>query len=88
VLVRAEDLLTGCEGLRSPLSEPGQSMLTSREREVAVMAADGHPSSHIAQRLGISVRTVDNLLARCYQKLQVPGRRDLPEALGLVGGPR
>lgn len=88
VLVQAEDLLAGCEGLRSPLSEPGQSLLTGREREVAVMAADGHSSSHIAQRLGISVRTVDNLLARCYQKLQVPGRRDLPEALGLVGGPR
>lgn len=82
---RAADLIDECEGLRSPLLSSVRAALTAREREVAVMAADGHPSSNIAERLGISVRTVDNLLARCYTKLDVSGRRDLPAALGLVG---
>jgi DNA-binding CsgD family transcriptional regulator len=85
---RATDLLEECEGLRTPLSSSVRAALTGREREVAVMAADGHPSAHIAERLGISVRTVDNLLARCYTKLDVSGRRDLPAALSLVGGVR
>lgn len=85
---RATDLIDECEGLRSPLASSVRAALTAREREVAVMAADGHPSSRIAERLGISVRTVDNLLARCYTKLDVSGRRDLPAALGLVGGVR
>jgi DNA-binding CsgD family transcriptional regulator len=88
VRVRADELLAECEGLRTPLASATHAALTSREREVAVMAADGEASRHIAERLGISVRTVDNLLARCYVKLGVSGRRDLAAALGLVGGVR
>jgi DNA-binding CsgD family transcriptional regulator len=85
---RADEALAGCEGLRTPLAHRAHASLTAREREVAVLAADGVPSSHIAERLGISPRTVDNLLARCYTKLQVAGRRELPEAMGLRGGSR
>ena len=51
-------------------------MLTPREREVALLAV-GHSSAQIAQRLGLSVRTVDNNLARAYAKLGVSGRTRL-----------
>lgn len=51
--------------------------LTPREREVAELAAAGATSRAIAEQLGISRRTVDNLLGRVYSKLGVPGRDGL-----------
>lgn len=56
---------------------PGAALLTAREREVTELAAAGWPSKHIAAQLGVSVRTVDNLLQRVYRKLDVRGRADL-----------
>jgi DNA-binding CsgD family transcriptional regulator/tetratricopeptide (TPR) repeat protein len=53
---------------------PGMAWLTAREREVAALAAGGYSSKDIASRLGVSVRTVDNLLQRVYRKLDVSGR--------------
>jgi DNA-binding NarL/FixJ family response regulator len=55
--------------------------LTNREREIAVMAAAGHPSKVIAERLYLSVRTVDNHLSRVYDKLGVASRAALATAL-------
>jgi DNA-binding CsgD family transcriptional regulator/tetratricopeptide (TPR) repeat protein len=56
---------------------PGFGLLTDREREVAELAATGDSSKAIAARLGVSVRTVDNLLHRVYRKLGVGGREGL-----------
>lgn len=61
--------------------------LTWREREVCELAADGTESRVVAERLGVSVRTVDNQLHRAYAKLDVSGRRQLSDALGLLGTP-
>jgi len=55
--------------------------LTAREREVALLAAAGHPSRVIAERLYLSFRTVDNHLRRIYEKLGIPGRAKLADAL-------
>lgn len=55
--------------------------LTEREREVARAAASRRRSQEIADELGISIRTVDNHLARAYRKLGVRGRLELAEAL-------
>jgi DNA-binding CsgD family transcriptional regulator len=55
--------------------------LTRREREIAVLAARGQPSRQIADRLHLSVRTVDNHLQNAYAKLGVTGRDQLAEAL-------
>jgi DNA-binding CsgD family transcriptional regulator/tetratricopeptide (TPR) repeat protein len=63
---------------------PGLAWLTAREREVATLAAAGGSSKDIASRLGVSVRTVDNLLLRVYRKLGVNGREALREA-GVAG---
>jgi DNA-binding CsgD family transcriptional regulator len=78
----AHALLDRCGGARTPalvgLKAPA---LTQRERQVALLAAQGLPSRAIAQRLGLSVRTVDNHLQVAYGKLGISGRRALAEAL-------
>ncbi len=55
--------------------------LTNRERDVATRAATGRSSKAIAHDLGLSVRTVDNVLQRVYTKLGIHGRAELPALL-------
>jgi DNA-binding NarL/FixJ family response regulator len=55
--------------------------LTRREREVATLAARGLPSPAIANRLCLSVRTVETHLARVYLKLGITSRAELGAAL-------
>ena len=76
---RAAMLHTSCEGARTPIVAQGTitADLTRREREVALLAAQGMTSRRIAAKLGVSVRTVDNQLGRVYTKLGVAGRREL-----------
>lgn len=63
------------------------SALTRREGEVAMLAAGGLSSSTIAERLCLSVRTVDTHLARVYFKLGIGGRTELTPAVLSGGGP-
>jgi DNA-binding CsgD family transcriptional regulator len=80
---RAAGLAAACEGARTPTLAPDAvtTVLTPREREVALLAA-GHASSRdIAVRLGLSVRTVDNYLSRTYTKLGVSSRTELAALL-------
>jgi DNA-binding CsgD family transcriptional regulator len=79
----ARELLPESSGVRTPpFSElPDVVPLTRREREVALLAAGGMPSKEIADRLYISVRSVDNHLSRVYFKLGVTGRSDLSNVL-------
>jgi DNA-binding CsgD family transcriptional regulator len=83
---RGLNAIARCTGnVRTPALEPllSRVRLTIREREVASLAAIGTPSKSIAAELGISARTVDNLLSRAYAKTGVNNRRDLGEVLGL-----
>lgn len=84
---RCTDLLEDCEGARTPVmrytSEP--SPLTEREREVVFMAAQGLSSKQIAERLVVSIRTVDNHLHHAYGKLGVRSREELVEVIGNPG---
>src|SRR5690606_33113278 len=71
---RARGVLTRrwarCPDAATPaLARQEPSRLTRRELEVAERAAAGTSSRVIAAELGISVRTVDNLLQRAYAKL-------------------
>ena len=81
---RAALWLTQCEGARPPtlLAAPEAADLTPREREIALLAAAGSSSREIADRLVISVRTVDNHLQSAYGKLGVTRRQDLAGVLG------
>ncbi len=55
--------------------------LTRREREIATMAAGGERNNDIAERLHVSVRTVETHLSRIYRKLGVGNRNELTAAL-------
>ena len=82
--VRSRALAARCEDAQTPALAWADDAddLTGREREVAELAAAGLSSRAIAERLGITTRTVDNLLGRVYVKLGVSGRRELVEVLG------
>ena len=84
---RAAVFLGQCEGSRTPGLVVGESVvpLSPREREVASLAADGVPSKEIAERLFLSVRTVNNHLQRVYTKLGVTSRAELGDALARRG---
>ena len=82
--LRATQLAERCAGVRTPaLVQPDAAVpLSAREREVAVLAGQGLASQDIADRLFLSVRTVNNHLQNVYAKLGVNRRDQLAEALG------
>jgi DNA-binding CsgD family transcriptional regulator len=82
---RASALLGRCPGAAPPWLPPRteDEPLSGRQREVAVLAARGLSSREIAERLFVSVRTVDNHLYRIYAKLGVESRDELAVALEL-----
>ena len=84
--VRAADLARRCQGAITPALRAiqTQAVLSSREIEVAALAAAGLANKEIATRLSVSVRTVENHLQRVYEKLGVARRADLGQALGSV----
>lgn len=55
--------------------------LTRREREIATLASSGLSSKAIAQRLTVSVRTVDSHLSRVFSKTGVHSREELARVL-------
>jgi DNA-binding CsgD family transcriptional regulator len=60
----------------------GCEALTHRERQVASLAAEGHSNREIAQKLVVTVKTVEWHLGHAYAKLGVKSRSQLPGALG------
>ncbi len=80
---RVETFLDHCDGPRPTglILSLAAPTLTRREREVALLAQTGLSSQAIAERLYLSVRTVDSHLASIYSKLGITGRRDLTAAL-------
>ena len=87
-----EQLAAQCEGANTPALSLTQDVerLSSREHEVALLAANGLTSRAIAERLFVSKRTVDNHLQRIYTKLGVTGRHQLATRLrdsGEISGP-
>ena len=61
--------------MRPPtVSGGGASMLTAREREVMLLAAEGLSNTKIARRLGISDNTVRVHLQHIYRKLRIRNR--------------
>lgn len=63
------------------LGRAAAQALTGRELEVARLAADGLSNQQIADRLHLSVRTVENHLHRAFRKLGVDSRAALADAL-------
>jgi DNA-binding CsgD family transcriptional regulator len=79
---RATVLSRAAGGLRTPaLDQLTPYELSTREREIATLAADGVSNRSIARRLVLSVRTVETHLAHVYDKLGINNRAALREAL-------
>ena len=85
---RVAELEGTLEGARTPglVVADAAAPVTPREREIALLAADGVASKEIAEQLFLSVRTVNNHLQKVYTKLGVTSRAELAAALGRESG--
>jgi DNA-binding NarL/FixJ family response regulator len=68
-----DDYVTRTRGSAGPLDA-----LTSRQREILQLVAEGHTSKAIAQRLGLSFKTID------AHRAQIMHRLDIHDLTGLV----
>lgn len=78
--------LAGRSGARTPAINAAARPLpiTDREREIAMLVATGLSNRQIADRLSVSVRTVDGHLYRIFAKLGIEHRDQLSRLLGEV----
>lgn len=86
---RTDHLAAACEGAHTPAVRLAAQPLplTGREREIATLAANGLTNREIADRLVVSVRTVEGHLYRANAKLGTSSRADLAYLLGGSGPP-
>jgi DNA-binding CsgD family transcriptional regulator len=77
---RWRELASGCDAPISLAPNIAAEPLTTREQEVALMISEGHTSREVADRLRLSVRTVDNHLAHVFTKLGIVSRAELRDA--------
>ncbi|KUI26127.1 helix-turn-helix transcriptional regulator [Mycobacterium sp. IS-1496] len=80
---RALKLAAECGGAITPAigSAARPLPLSSRELEVAVLVAEGLTNREVAERLTVSVRTVENHIYRSCAKLDLRDRADLAAAV-------
>ncbi|MGC4746843.1 helix-turn-helix domain-containing protein [Micromonospora sp. DT201] len=69
----------------SPPMDPADdpAYLSDSERRVAALAVAGYTNREIAEKLHITISTVEQHLTRAYRKLNVTGRSNLPASLHL-----
>ena len=79
-VVRARELFQADEGAPAPTFEGldvNTTTLTKREAQLVALAREGLSNAEIADRLVVSVRTVESHLYRAMHKLGISDRRDL-----------
>jgi DNA-binding CsgD family transcriptional regulator len=82
---RRELVATGLRPRRAQTE--GADALTPRQAEICQLAAAGTSNREIAQRLFLSIKTVETHLAAAYRKLAVATRAELVEALTPTSAP-
>ncbi|MCT9934383.1 helix-turn-helix transcriptional regulator [Planotetraspora sp. A-T 1434] len=84
-LAHAAMLAHVCQGARTPtLVDLATPRLTPRQRQIAGLAAAGLTNREIAERLGLSIRTVANQLCRMYEHLGSSDRTALGRLISLT----
>lgn len=74
-------------GSTRPVAEPSPAdRLSDRELEVVRLVAEGRSNEDIAERLGVSVRTVERHLSNVYLKLSLSGKSARAAAAAIVAG--
>ncbi|GAA2883207.1 helix-turn-helix transcriptional regulator [Nonomuraea rubra] len=77
-MISALSRATESDDVPAPLSGAVIGTLSGAERRVAALAAAGYANHEIADKLYITVSTVEQHLTRTYRKLNITGRADLP----------
>jgi DNA-binding NarL/FixJ family response regulator len=67
----------------APTSQGGFARLSGREREIAILVAEGHTNRSIGNTLFLSERTVQTHLSRILKVMGLPSRTAIPAALGV-----
>jgi DNA-binding CsgD family transcriptional regulator len=73
--------LRAAGGRSSEVDRTGAQDLTTSERRVAELAAEGRSNPEIAQALYVTRKTVETHLGHVYRKLHISGRAELGRAL-------
>ena len=60
--------------------------MTGSQREVALLATDGLTNRQIAERLFVTIKTVETHLMAVYRKLGIRRRDELAGALQVASG--
>ena len=83
----AEGLAAACGGIKTPaLTLAAQPLpMTTREREIASLAAQGLSNREIADRLVVSPRTVEGHIYRACTKLGLSDRKGLASLIRMAG---
>jgi DNA-binding CsgD family transcriptional regulator len=80
---RAEALAEQCGASTPALQASERLLLTDREREIVMLLGEGLSSPAIAQRLILSVRTVEGHIYRARAKTGISSRDELAALLPL-----
>ncbi len=64
-------------------TDGGFASLSDREREIAILVAEGHTNRSIGSTLFLSERTVQTYLSRVLSVMRLPSRTAIPAALGV-----
>jgi DNA-binding CsgD family transcriptional regulator/tetratricopeptide (TPR) repeat protein len=78
---RAQESLALAGGRPRRLRLRGPDSLTASQRQVASLATQGLTNRQIAERLFVTIKTVETHLMAVYRKLEIRGRDELSEAL-------
>lgn len=82
IIAAIESVMSGQTYLSAGLQQPGHASpsaaaLTQREQDILKSIATGKSNKHIAQELGLSVRTVETHRLNIKRKLNIGGQADL-----------
>src|SRR5262249_47470777 len=78
---RANEEITATGARPRKVLHTGLDALTTSERRVAQLAADGMTNKEIAQTLFVTIKTVEMHLSHAYRKLEISSRAQLQNAL-------